>query len=297
MENERALKVALLGGDMRLRFAAKHLAQNGYRIITWNVPDIQADDKILISEYIYDAMEDADAIVLPLPCTVDGRTLNCATGGDIPVTIENIISKMNSNSLLIGGRIPENILSSAMNRGIRIFDYFTDEELQIKNAYTTAEAAISIAMSQLLKNIRTATVAVTGYGRISRQLVRLLRSFGAEVTVCARKASDLTLAELEGCHALNIIQDKEINKLICGYDIIFNTVPCRIFDTRFISKLDRNTLLIELASAPGCVDISEAKANKIKILWASSLPGKYAPQSAGADIAHSVIKILRKEGA
>ena len=59
--------------------------------------------------------------------------------------------------------------------------------------------------------------------------------------------------------------------------------------------MDRDTFIIDLASVPGGVDILAAKELGANVLWATSLPGKYAPVSAGRLIANCVDNILRGE--
>ena len=191
--------------------------------------------------------------------------------------------------------MPIKFLEEAARKGIKTVDYFDSESFQIKNAYTTAEAALNIAMNSLLKNIRGARFAVTGYGRISKQLVRLLRMLDASVTVAARKESDLTWAKLCGCEVLNISGREAVSVLSTGYDVIFNTVPYLLFDEEFLRNVDKKTLLIELASSPGGIDVSAAKKLKSAVLWAASLPGKYAPESAGELIAECVRDIIEAE--
>jgi dipicolinate synthase subunit A len=187
----------------------------------------------------------------------------------------------------------------AQTKGIRTFDYFESETFQIKNAYTTAEAALNIAMNNLVKNIKGSRVAVTGYGRIAKQLVRLLRLLDVNVTLLARKDSDLTWAALEGCQTLKLPQSKNdantVMKLTRGYDVIFNTVPHWLFDRDFLELMDKKTFIIDLASVPGGVDICAANELRANVLWAASLPGKYAPVSAGMLIASCVDGILREE--
>ena len=80
-----------------------------------------------------------------------------------------------------------------------------------------------------------------------------------------------------------------------GYDVIFNTVPFWLFGRDFLEKVDSETVLIELASAPGGIDVCAAKELRSNVLWAASLPGKYAPQSAGLLIASCVEDILKRE--
>ena len=126
-------------------------------------------------------------------------------------------------------------------------------------------------------------------------MASLLRKLGARVTVAARKSSDLVWASLEGCDTVSLAEGDGVTVLAKGYDIIFNTIPQIVFHSEFIRILDRHTLIIELASSPGGIDIQASKENKKKVLWGASLPGKYAPKSAGAHIADSISAILEKE--
>ena len=61
------------------------------------------------------------------------------------------------------------------------------------------------------------------------------------------------------------------------------------------SIIDKKTLIIDLASSPGGVDVSAAKKLSSRVLWASSLPGKYAPESAGELIGECIEGIMAAE--
>ena len=80
------------------------------------------------------------------------------------------------------------------------------------------------------------------------------------------------------------------------YDVVFNTVPSLVFDKRLLEKTPDDTLIIDLASRPGGVDMNTAKAMGKHVIWALSLPGKVAPVSAGKIIFSTVMKILGEEG-
>ena len=121
---------------------------------------------------------------------------------------------------------------------------------------------------------------------------------GTEVTVAARNTDSLAYYELSGCRTV-LIREGEASwneRFLKGYDIIFNTVPCWLFDREFLKSVDKSTLFIELASAPGGIDICAARELSSNVLWASSLPGKYAPASAGELIAECVCEMLLEEG-
>lgn len=290
-------KIAFLGGDGRQHTAAVKLSCGVWDIYEWGQDSSQKQgDGITNCDSIYDAILDASAVILPLPSSVDGITLNTQSAYvSNKVELATVVDAVNSECVIIGGRLPQSLLGRAMLRKIRCIDYFESEDFQIKNAYTTAEAALSVAMNALSKNIRDSKFAITGYGRIAKQLSRLLRALGAEVSVCARKSSDLAWAQLDGCKTEPLRDGILPEKLLRGYDVIFNTVPTPLFDEAFLERVDRNVLIIELASAPGGIDVFSARRLHSNVLWAASLPGKYAPESAGALIAECVGDLLTSE--
>lgn len=287
-------KIVFIGGDYRQRAAAESLAREG-RSVFYFGGDGKAIEGVSQSESIRDALAEADIAVLPLPCSLDGVRVNAPFFSGGQIYLLDIIDALSKDTLLVGGRIPEESLKYAEKKGIKTIDYFLSEAFQINNAYTTAEAALSIAMNNMKKNIRGARFAITGYGRIARALTELLLKLGGEVCVLARKESDLAWAELSGATA-KPITDESIMEIRSGYDIIFNTVPSWIFLERFLLNMDKKTKLIELASSPGGVDVSSAKRLGSQVLWASSLPGKYAPESAGELVADCIRRIILEVG-
>ncbi len=290
-------KIALLGGDLRQYAAAVQLSRGMWDIQIWGMDRSgRGEDSVGFCRSCEEAVCDAVGVILPLPASTDGISLNCPfASSDERIRLYDLIGMLKPDTVLVGGRIPEPVVHSAEARGIRVRDYFDSEEFQIENAYTTAEAAISIAMNSLNKNIFGSRIAVTGYGRIAKHLVRLLRALGAEITVAARKSSDLAWARSNGCHTLSLSDPTVITRLTRGYDVIYNTVPHWLFDRAFLEQADPSTFLIDLASVPGGVDICAAKELGSNVLWATSLPGKYAPISAGNLIASCVDSILKEE--
>lgn len=290
-------KIALLGGDLRQYAAATRLGEGTWDIYMWGMDRAEREEVgIGFCQSCEDAVSDAVGVILPLPASADGSTLNCPFASfDSQLRLNDLLPMLTPTTLLVGGRIPEPFSRNAEARGIRVRDYFVFEEFQIENAYTTAEAAISIAMNSLNRNLRGARVAITGYGRIAKHLLRLLSALGAEVTVAARKESDLAWARSLGCGTLTLQGAQSAAGLSKGYDIIYNTVPHWLFDRSFLERMSSETFLIDLASVPGGVDICAAKELGANVLWATSLPGKYAPLSAGYLIADCVDRILREE--
>ena len=281
--------IVFVGGDARQITAARMLSLRGWRVSTF----LGGDFDVAFERYesLESALMDADTVVLPLPVSVDAKSLNAPFLENEQITLLRIVDALSQKQTVIGGRIPEDMVRALGDKGITVIDYFKSEAFQIENAYTTSEAALSIAMNNLKRNIRGARFAVMGYGRIARTLTELLIKLGGKVCVLARKESDLAWARIAEAKVMRITSEN-IKKLVDGYDIIFNTVPSWLFFEEFLSRVDKNTLIIDLASSPGGVDVSAAKKLNSRVLWASSLPGKYAPESAGELIADCIGDII-----
>ena len=126
-------KVVFIGGDMRQLAAAQRVSELGYAVGVWGIPGEAKVRRIEKLGLAYDA----DVLVLPLPMSGDGLTVNC-TGvfRDSAPKISEIFE--NAKGIPIcAGRISPKIKDEAQKRGVRIFDYFESEELKIKNAYPT----------------------------------------------------------------------------------------------------------------------------------------------------------------
>ena len=281
------MKTAFIGGDARQHTAACKLAETG-RFVSFFGGNFDKNERISYSSSLEETLKDAQIVILPLPASVEGENLNSPFFDAERIKLSRVVDSLAANALLIGGRIPQKTVEEAKARGIEVIDYFVSEEFQIKNAYTTAEAALCIAMNNLKKNIKDSRFVITGYGRIAKCLCNLLLKFDANVCVLARKESDLTWAKLAGARTQKL-DAKAIDSLQSGYDVIFNTVPTWLFCEDFLIRMSKKTQIIDLASSPGGVDISAAKKIGANVVWASSLPGKYAPESAG-DLIFDCIK-------
>lgn len=172
----------------------------------------------------------------------------------------------------------------------KFYDYNKREDFKYKNAMLTSEGAVALYKINSDKAFLSSRVLITGYGKIAKALCKSLKSFGANVTVCAR--SDINKAEALG-DAANII---DFSNLLCNeFDIIFNTVPAVCFTKKEIDTFKENALYIELASFPGGIDKHYAKSKHINLINGSKLPSKFSKESAGYFIAQAIDKSI-KEG-
>lgn len=283
--------VSVIGGDLRQLTLASAMEIDGYKVKIFGF-DRQMDTKALKKAKDIKDAADSDIIILPLPASHDGISLN-APFADSPVNLCELFDEIHMGSEIFGGRVSRAVQETANNRGFKIDDYFTREELSVANAIPTAEGAVEIALSETPFTLHKSRCLVIGYGRIGKILADRLKAFGADVTVSARKYSDFAWIEANG---LKPAHTSRLDGIISDFQIIFNTVPSVILHDKLLKKITADTLIIDLASKPGGVDFSLAKELGLKVIWALSLPGKSAPITSGEIIKNTIINILKEKG-
>ena len=288
--------VTILGGDTRQISLAARLQENQLSVRAYGLPVELLPEGIDFCSDWKGAIKDAGAIILPLPVSPDGVRISLPLAPSAEcIRIDELFTLVPKNALLAGGRFSPAVRALAEEKEIPFFDYFKSEELQQKNALPTAEGAISILMREIPRTVSGLSVGVTGYGRVARALVKLLLAMGARVTVAARKEADIKSAAALGCRTVHLVNGHSLTALCRETDVIFNTVPHWIFSADILADMPRRSLIIDLASAPGGVDAAAATAHGIRVIWALSLPGKYAPVTAGEIIADTLLSYIKGE--
>lgn len=280
----------VVGGDLRQVYTAAALAEDHKVYAAGFDGNISLPENVTAVGCTLDMPEKADIIILPLPASQNGIFVNTPfSKNNIPMT--SLFSVLKDNGMVLGGMIDAKTMKIFDKYSIEAIDYFDREELSVLNAVPTAEGAVQIAMEELATTIFRQKVLITGYGRISKVLAKILCAMGAEVTVTARKYSDLAWAEINGCHTLHtsMLKDK-----IGEFTLVFNTVPAVILNEEILKNANTEALIIDLASKPGGVDFDVAGKLGLKVVWALSLPGKVAPISSGEIIASTVLNILKE---
>lgn len=292
-------KIGILGGDGRMLMTVKCLSEDcecavwGYSSVYGTEKEAYLKNAVRCIDY-ESAVRGSDAVVLPLPASVDGIRLNCPLSGvngeNSDVRLTEICEKMKPGSLLLGGLLPPLYKRYAEEHGINAIDYYDSEELQILNSVPTAEGAIKACIDELDCTISGMKAVVVGYGRVGRTLACKLKALGADVFAAARSKKDLSWAKCDGCIPVPLNEYKAV-PVKCS--AVFNTVPSLIFDGGLLSRLDKNTVIFELASKSSGVDLKTAAEYGIKVLPLPSLPGKNSPETAGEIICGVVGDIVR----
>ena len=118
------IKIGILGGDMRQAVLAKRLSSVGFEVAVWGTGRNCDIGKAVRITDISSAIRSADAIVLPLPVSRDGVTLNCPLyKGDSP-RLSEILELAEADTVLLGGKIDRAFTMKATKKQLSVIDYF-----------------------------------------------------------------------------------------------------------------------------------------------------------------------------
>lgn len=265
--------VLFIGGDARQLYCAEKLLDDGYEISVYGFDKCESVNSLFMTfKVLKIAIILADAVVLPTPFYYNDSVYMPLS--DEKVNPALILKHLDASKTVFGSAFGADIKKSFEAKGVNYFDFLEDESLSVLNAELTAQGAVNIICNTLQSSLSGKKVLVLGFGRISKNLIRLLSSFRARVTVGARKKSDLTWAKISGA------QSKEINHInYSDYDIVINTVPAPILNGKIIEE-NKSALFLDLAPT-----VTFFADNYIS---AKALPGKFAPESAGYYLARMV---------
>ncbi len=273
-------KILFIGGDARLDYAKQSFLRDGFLCESF-VDDVSLKESV----------QNSDIIILGLPVSQDDTFLN-AKNLKNPVLLSDFF-RFAKGKVVFGGGFSDYVKAMADINDVIWGDYSKRDDFKIANAIPTAEGAIEYAMHESLKTLFDSSCAVLGYGIVAEALAKRLYALKSKVTVFARKKSAIEKAISDGMIALDF---KNLPVIADRFDIIFNTVPATVIGREVLLNMKKDALVIDLASRPGGVDFDCALDVGTKVIWALSLPGKVAPESAGKVIKNTVSNMINELG-
>lgn len=276
------MKILFLGGDARQKHACEFLQNNGY--------DADYKFNLKLTTELIRSIQASSVIVLPLPISSDG--IYITSNGEEKLKICEILNHTKKGVLIFGGKIGEVERELFDSKNIKYIDYFNEESFQINNAILSAEGAIYYAKQRFDKSIYNAKIAILGFGRIGKLLLYMLRPQGAKIDVYARKDSDLAWSAISGANAVKLSSvTSQTQEALWNdsYDIIFNTIPYNIINEDTAMLIDKNTLIVDVSSPPFGIDEKLIDKYKLNYHKEPSIPGRYAPKTAGEIIGNTIL--------
>ncbi len=283
-------RFSVLGGDMRQVYLAKLLAQQGHDVTVYGLCAPAGDSHgRMVTEVktLKKAAEAADILLCPTPFLKAGKVF--FQNPEDAACPEEFLSEVCSGKLIIAGAISEQLREKMREQGAECFDLMEDETVAVRNSIATAEGAIAEAIIQSPYNLSESRCLILGYGRCGTALAAYLRCLCRSLTVCAR--SPAARAKAAVC-ADEVTDFKNLYRVLKRSDLIFNTIPCEILNRHMVKHIPSESLILDLASAPGGVDLDAAKECGVRAAACPGLPGKYAPAASASVLADAVLKIL-----
>lgn len=282
-------KFAIIGGDKRNIYLSKLLAKDGHlvRNYAFDGYDIEI---IKECENLYQAVEGADFIIGPTPCSHNGFDFNLIYS-ERCLSVDDVFRLIKPNQIFFAGHIKEHVIEIAEKYQVRCVDILKREELAVLNAIPTAEGAIKLAIENTDITLHDSNVMIIGYGRIGKILSKMLAGLGAHIYPVVKERSDLAQAKGMG---LNAVMFENMNEILCKMNIIINTVPQILLDRKNIKFIDKSSLVIDLSSSPHGIDYNFAKSAGINVIFSGSLPGIVAPMSSAEYNMTTIYNIIRE---
>ena len=283
------MNICVIGGDSRILELIKILEKEGNELNLYGLEQCEELKAYNHFNDIASALENSELVITSIPLSKNGKSINSiyTTKEILVVDLFNNVK----NKKIITGNLTEEIKSCIKEESNNeIIDILKYEDLTVLNAIPTAEGAIQIAMEKSKITLHGSKCLILGFGRIGKILAKMLIGIGADVYCEARKQSDIAWIKSYGYNAIDLT---ELDIYLNDFDFIFNTIPHLILDKDKLSLINKECVLIDLASKPGGIDFDEAKNLKLQTEWALALPGKVAPRTS-ANYIYQIIKSIIK---
>ena len=277
--------IVIVGGDKRQKYLKEYLEKQGFDVASYGLFDWDED-----TDKLKGMIGEDTVVILPLPATRNDKTIFMPFSKK-EIDISRLFSFLGRRNLVFGGIIKGELLSRLRESEIEFVDYY-DQTFIEKNAVLTAFGALKIILEHIDFALPLGKYAVTGFGRVAKETVAVLKSLSCDVTVFARNSSQREDAIIKGCKAEPLTS---LSRLSGDLDIVINTVPTHIIHEETIMNMKNGSKIIELASAPFGLDFDVARKYGIDVVKAMGLPGKYTPKTAGEIIGKNMKDFMQRE--
>lgn len=221
-------------------------------------------------------------LICGLPFTKDGKTVNTSISD--PPTIPCLLGMLTNSHILVGGNLPDSVVSYCTRQGIQYYDIMTSADFVTKNARLTAEGLLIPLLTHTSFSICDCRVLLVGYGNCGREIADILRLFTNEIYIYDKNSDALRSARSKHFTA---VSGKDIQNPFHGLqqiNTIINTSPVNPFDDRTWESFPADCKIFNIASSVLKLPSPVSK----RLLSCPGIPGKYAPKTAGNMIAKDI---------
>lgn len=285
--------IVFLGGDARQVEVINKCAELDGAVHVVGFERLDRPLSGIVSEQLtVELLAKAHVIVLPVVgCDDNGMISGPFSAGELVLTDE-MFAAISKDALVFTGIAKSLLKQKSSEYGFRVVELLERDDVAIYNSIPTAEGAVMMAIQNTDITIHGSSCIVLGIGRTGFTLASTLKGLGADVSVGIRREDDAARAVQMGWKPF---MTKDLASYVSDIDLIFNTIPTMIVTAQIISKMPREAVVIDLASAPGGTDFRFAERRGIKALLAPGLPGIVAPRTAGIIMANTICQSILEE--
>ena len=273
----RELTLAIVGGDAREAEIARLAAETGAAVRAFGFPCPEAGIAgVANAASARDATSGADIALFPIAGIKDG----CLYAPSLrePIRIDAaLLAGMPSGGHIICGSADPALAREAGARSFAIHTYEHDQESRLLRMPSVVEGVLATLIANTKRSLHDSEIAILGQGPLGRLLAIALHKLGARVHAVARDPTQRAEATVHGIDACGF---ESLPTIAPCLDILVSAVPVKVVDAELLRRLRPGTVVVDLASPPGSVDLEAAKGLPIKAVWARGL-GARAPVTVG----------------
>ncbi|MBR2704303.1 MAG: hypothetical protein IKE91_02430 [Clostridia bacterium] len=267
---------ACIGGDYRNIFLSRMLEEKGM------VLNCGLDSKN--GSNLYNCLE-CNYIVFPIPFSKDEKNLYTPLF-DGEIQIKECVKDV-KNKIIFAGKIDNNTRFILEKNNNLVIDILKEKDFIINNAIPTAEGIIKCIIENTDITIDNSNILIIGFGNIGKKASELLSKLNANIYCYDINKHEVANIESRGYNVLN-----SLNNYIENMDVIVNTVPALVINKDLFKFINKETLIIDVASKPGGIDFVFAKENGFKVIQYLGIPGKVAPKTSAKYMMNIIEKYI-----
>ena len=273
----RDLTIAIVGGDAREAEIARLAAETGAAVRAFGFPWPENGIAGVVQATTGpQATSGADIALFPIAGIKDGCLYAPSLGE--PIRIDPaLLAGMAAGGHIICGSADAALTREASARALTIHAYEHDQESRLLRMPSVVEGVLATLIANTTHSLHDSEIAVLGQGPLGRLLALALHKLGARVHAVARDPVQRAEAVTQGIDACGFDSLPTIAPCL---DILVSAVPVKLVDAELLRRLRPGTLVVDLASPPGSLDLEAAKTLPIKAVWARGL-GARAPVTVG----------------
>ncbi len=221
-------------------------------------------------------LKDADLIVLPFTSVENHINFD-----------DEFFSLLKKGVIVFTGANNITLKKIFESKKITLITIMDNMEISILNATPTAEGTIYHAIENMKTCIACSKILVLGYGICGSVIANKFNLLGGNVTIIENSKEKIALAKNSG---LNIIESTKVNN---NYDLIVNTIPSKILSSKVIDSINKNCIILDIASKPYGFSSKELEDKNIFYKRLNSLPSNFGVDYSGENIGKFIYNKIR----